>query len=191
MATAQPHDPNQPQPVTQHTAGEPVPTTAAAGGIGRPRLFPGLYRQATPAPTPPPHDPSIAQTTAMRDLQANLATLVEAQAEAHAQVSETLSAVHGLLRLLTDAQRPGEHLSLALSASASYTLDMRGYQRAYLLIGTAGSVTFDILGIGVITRALSADWNRVTYPNGTRIGLASGSANINALLWLTNDNINV
>ena len=188
MATAQPHDPAQPQPVIQHTAGEPVPTV---GTVGRPRLFPGLHRQATPAPTPPPHDPTEAQTTAARDLQANLATLMEAQAEAHAQVSETLSALRGLVKLLTDAQRPGEQLSLALSAAAPYTLDTRGYQRSYLLLATAGSVIFDIPGIGPITRALSADWNRVTYPNGTRIGLASGAANVNALLWLTNDNINV
>ena len=178
-------DPAQPQPSVQHTAGDPTP-----GQVGRPRLFPGLYRQATPAPTPPPHDPSDAQAQAARDLQANLATLLEAQAEQHARTLDLLAAAHGALTLLTNAQRPGEQHSLSISASRGYTLEANGYQHSYLLLAASGAVTFDIPGIGVISRTLNADWNRLCYPSGTRISLASGS-DINALLWLTNDNINV
>lgn len=150
-----------------------------------------LFREQTPAPAPAPatspHAADAADT-----LYVAAAAIQESNAAQAADLHRLCEAVEDGLRLLTKAARHGVNHSFSLSASNPYTLDTRDYAHSYLLLAATQTVTFDIPGVGSFTRSLSADWNRLDYPSGTRIYLATEPTSpVNALLRVTDELINV
>ena len=168
--------------------GKPTP---GRGLFGTPYLHVPQFRQATPAPAPAsPADPRTED--ARETLYTAAAALSDSLAAQAAELRALCAAVHDGLALIRKASRPGVYLSLSLKASQPYTLDTQDYAHAFLLLTATQSVLFDIPGVGVVTRNLNADWNRLDYPSGTRIYLATDPTSpVNALLRLQDTIINV
>ena len=150
-----------------------------------------LLREQRPAT-----DPSAPSSPQSADALANLYTAAAAIQETNAVQAEDIrrlcEAVESGLTLLTKAARHGVNHSFSLSASRPHTLDTLDYAHSYLLLAATQTVTFDIPGLGSFTRSLSADWNRLDYPSGTRIYLAAEPTSpVNALLRVTDEYINV
>ncbi len=165
--------------------------TAGRGLFATPYLHVPHFRQATPAPAPAsPSDPRTED--AREDLYTAAAALSDSMAAQAAALQDLCAAVRDGLALIRKAARPGVSQSFSLKASQPYTLDTQDYAHALLLLTATQSVIFDIPGVGSVTRSLAADWNRLDYPTGTRISLATDPASpVNALLLLTDTFINV
>lgn len=170
----------------------------------RPALFqtPNLrlpqFRQATPAPEPG-HGPDPLMdrdaTASLTDLYTAAAAIGDGQREQSAQLTALLAAVQSGIALLVQAARPGVSITFPLKASQAFVMDTQGFKHSYLLVAAASqTATFDIPGVGSISRALNQDWNRLDYPDGTRITIAAdptpGTA-VNALLRLQDEPIDV
>lgn len=154
------------------------------------------FRQATPAPAQGEGpDPLLSReaTHDLNDLYTAAAAIQDAQNAQAAQLAQLAAAVQAGLDLLVKAARPGLLQSVSLKASQAVILDTQGYKHSYLLITTATTaVTFDIPGVGSISRTLAQDWNRLDYPSGTRITVATDPASpINGLLALQDEPIDV
>lgn len=160
-----------------------------------PNLHLPQFRQATPAPEQGAGPDPLLSRDAVRsldDLYAAAAAMQDSMTEQTAKLAQLIDAVQAGLALLAKAARPGLSQTLSLSASAPATLDTQDYRHSYLLLGVAQAVIFDIPGVGLITRSLDADWNRLDYPSGTAIKLASDPASpVNALLRLQDEPIDV
>lgn len=180
-----------------HTAGDPGLHTDGIPQTQDPRapFWPGLLRQSTPAKQPLPHtvagnDSDSPPGGGQAELRAEF-TAIRAAADLTAQrCADLLEAANAALDVLRAMHKPGMQRTVTVSQYNPYTLDTMGYQHSYMLIPTGSSFVFDIPGVGLVTRALNADWNRIAYPDGTRI-VTANATQVNALLWFTNDNINV
>lgn len=151
----------------------------------------GLLRQATPAAIPPPHADAQEREAAYADLMAMVGAVGENQRAQHQTLADILTSLQSALSLLIQANRDGVMRSVSLSASAETRVDTMGFQHSYILVAASQDVSITVPGVGTLaSRTLNPDWNRLCYPSGFSISLASGS-NVNALVWLTNDNINV
>lgn len=170
-------------------------TATARALFQTPYLRWAQFRQATPAPEQGQGaDPALprASERTLTDLYTAAAAIGDAQATANAALTDLLTAVQSGIALLTQAARPGLSQSISLKASQAVILDTQGYKHSYLLLTATQSVAFDIPGVGSFTRSLAADWNRLDYPSGTRITVASDPTSpINALLRLTDEPIDV
>lgn len=168
----------------------------------RPALFqtPNLrlpqFRQATPAPEPG-HGPDPLMdrdtTASLTDLYTAAAAIGDGQREQSAQLTALLAAVQSGIALLVQAARPGVSQTITLTkATQAVTLDTQGYQHSYLLLTATQAIVFDIPGVGSFSRNLAADWNRLDYPSGTRLSVATDpAAPINGLLRLQDEPIDV
>jgi len=79
-----------------------------------------------------------------------------------------------------------------MTAAQAITLDTHGYRHSYLLLTAAQAIVFDIPGVGSFSRNLTADWNRLDYPSGTRLSVATDpAAPVNGLLRLQDEPIDV
>lgn len=165
--------------------------TRGRGLFGTPYLHIPQFRQATPAPAPASPDDPRAED-ARENLYTAAAALSASMAAQQAELHALCAAIYEGLALIRKAARPGVYTSFSLKASQPYTLDTQDYAHSFLLLTAAQSVIFDIPGVGSVTRALVADWNRLDYPSGTRIYLTSDPASpVNALLRLQDIIINV
>src|SRR6185312_1534495 len=168
----------------------------------RPALFqtPNLrlpqFRQSTPAPDQGQGpDPLLSRdaVTNLNDLYTAAAAIGDAQREQSMQLEALLEAVQSGIALLVQAARPGLSQTISLSQSAqSFTLDTHGFRHSYLLLTAAQAIVFDIPGVGSFSRNLTADWNRLDYPSGTRLSVATDpAAPVNGLLRLQDEPIDV
>lgn len=161
-----------------------------------PNLHLPLFRQATPAPHQGAgQDPLLGRDAVanLNDLYTAAAAIGDGQREQSAQLTALLEAVHSGIALLVQAARPGLSQTISFSQAAqAVTLDTQGYTHSYLLLTATQAVVFDIPGVGSFSRNLAADWNRLDYPSGTRLSVATDpAAPVNGLLRLQDEPIDV
>ena len=158
--------------------------------------LPPLFRQATPAASPETASGGSLSSDSpeQRGLRAlyDVAAAIQAQQDAQSkQLERICEAIDGAITLLTQANRADYRQSATLKASEAITIDRLDYKHLYILVTASTSVTFDIPGVGSISRSLNADWNRIEYPTGTRITVANDTNPPNALLYWTDTLLNV
>lgn len=154
------------------------------------------FRQATPAPDQGQGpDPLLGRDTvrSLDDLYTAAAAIQDYQIEQTAKLAALLDAVQSGIALLVQAARPGSSQTITFSkATQAVTLDTQGYRHSYLLLTATQAIMFDIPGVGSFSRNLAADWNRLDYPSGTRLSVATDpAAPVNGLLRLQDEPIDV
>lgn len=183
-------------------ADDAAPDPRPSAAPKRPALFqtPNLrlpqFRQSIPAPDQGQGPDPLLSRAAVRnldDLYTAAAAIGDAQREQSAQLTALLAAVQAGIDLLNQAARPGSSQTITFSkATQAVTLDTQGYKHNYLLLTAAQAIVFDIPGVGSFSRNLTADWNRLDYPSGTRLSVATDpAAPVNGLLRLQDEPIDV
>lgn len=162
----------------------PLYTTAVVVTESECARVPELPLPTHPHRTPPPEPP--AHPAPESPLPARDVWLVWDRFVAH-----IAPAIEALLCLHRDvhSRLPKPDMGQVISLSANYGTPLETFGRTYyrLLLTAAASVVFET-PTGAITLSLSAGWNVINLPDGTRMTLASGGpTNVYAL---ASDHIN-